>query len=270
MIVSRLAAVTLFSALFSVLAGSGGLAQQTPTPFDLSTLQHCDVCPKMTVMRDGSAIGTFLVTRAEFAVFAKQTGVKPDAGCIIRLAKRWSNEAGTGWGNPGFKQGNDHPVVCISWLEATAYADWISEKTGRVYRLPTYEESVSATAGGTVTAFWWGDDFSTVCDHANAADVNYRKAFPEDPRKMVKCDDGYTYTSPVTAFAPNPIGLYDVAGNVWQWTNSCLKGDCSNAIFRGAGWTVPNPKHFRTDGKWADRIVLRNSAIGFRLIMDPE
>ena len=102
------------------------------------------------------------------------------------------------------------------------------------------------------------------------ADVNFKAAFPEDERELLACDDGYAYTSPVRAFPPNPTGIYDAVGNVFQWTNTCLKGDCSNALFRGASWVVPFPNHFRNDGQWADRIILRNSAVGFRVLRDPK
>lgn len=233
------------------------------------TFRDCEACPEMTRLPDGSAMTTTLITRAEFTPFATETGVAPDAGCVLRSATDWKPDPKAGWGNPGFAQGDDHPVVCVSWTEATAFADWLSEKTGKAYRLPTWEESDAAAAAGAATKFWWGDDFAEVCAHANSADAAFRAEYPKDPRKTLACDDGFAWTSPVKSFPPNPWGLYDVTGNAWQWTNSCLKGDCSNAIFRGAAWTVPNPDHFRIGGQWADRIILRNSAVGFRLMLDP-
>ncbi|MEM9496396.1 MAG: SUMF1/EgtB/PvdO family nonheme iron enzyme [Pseudomonadota bacterium] len=228
----------------------------------------CEDCPEMVALEGGAAIGATLITRAQYATFAEETGAVGDGKCFIRIAKRWKNTEGKGWIDPGFEQGDDHPAVCMNWLEATAYADWLSEKTGQFYRLPTLEESSAVTAAGTETAYWWGEDFDEVCSRANAADVNFKAAFPEDTRKILTCDDGYAYTSPVKAFAPNPMGIYDAVGNVWQWTNTCLKGDCSNALFRGASWVVPAKKHFRSDGQWADRIILRNSAVGFRVFRD--
>lgn len=233
------------------------------------TFVDCPDCPIMTLMADDTAMGIYPVTRGQFAQFAEATGTEPNAGCFIRIESRWKKDPESGWGNPGFEQEDDHPVVCVNWLEATAYADWISEITGKFYRLPSFEESVVATAAGAETTFWWGDDFANVCSHTNVADINYRVNFPDDPRDMADCNDGYAFTSPVGTFAPNAWGLYDVAGNVWQWTNSCLKGDCSNALFRGAGWSVPNPRFFKTSESWADRIVLRNAAVGFRIMRDP-
>ncbi len=245
------------------LAVTEGHAQTAPLEF-----QDCDTCPPMTVLPDGSSMSTTLVTRGEFAVFATETGVAPDAGCFLRGAGDWQFDEKGGWGNTGYAQADDHPAVCVSWVEATAYADWLADRTGKAYRLPTVEESTAAAAGGTDTAYWWGEDFAEVCAHANAADATFRAQFPEDKRKILACDDGYAWTAPVRTFGPNPWGLYDAVGNAWQWTNSCLKGDCSNAIFRGAAWAAPNPDHFKPGGQWADRIILRNAAVGFRLMLD--
>ena len=253
--------------LFASTLSMGGqvAAQSTDEAFS-----ECEGCPAMIPLDDGSAIGATLVTRAQFAAFAQEAEIPGDESCYIRIDTRWSNEQGKGWADPGFEQGDDHPAVCMNWLEATAYADWLSDKTGQFYRLPTYDESVAATAAGADSAFWWGEEFSEICTRANAADTNFKEAFPEDGRNILTCDDGYAYTSPVTAFPPNPLGLYDAVGNVWQWTNTCLKGDCSSALFRGASWVVPARNHFRSDGQWADRIVLRNSAVGFRVFRDPQ
>ncbi|WP_299988019.1 SUMF1/EgtB/PvdO family nonheme iron enzyme [uncultured Ruegeria sp.] len=253
----------LWPVLLLCLTGGAAWAQVAGEVF-----ADCDGCPEMILLDDGTAIGATLVTRAQFADFAAESELPGTESCFIRIAKRWKNTPGKGWSDPGFEQGPDHPAVCINWLEATAYADWLSDKTGQYYRLPTFEESMATTAAGADTAYWWGDDFSEVCSRANAADANFKAAFPEDGRKILACDDGYAYTSPVKAYPPNPLGLYDAVGNVWQWTNTCLKGDCSNALFRGASWVVPAQNHFRNDGQWADRIILRNSAVGFRVLRD--
>ena len=251
-------------AILSVMVLPAGLELgAAPEPF-----RDCADCPAMVRLPDGTAMGANLVTRAEFAAFAQATGVAPDAGCVLRVGNDWRNDPAAGWANPGFEQADDHPVVCVSWIEATAYADWLSEKAGKPYRLPTFEESAAAAAAGSTASFWWGDDFGEICARANVADAEFRSAYPEDTRKILACDDGFVRTSPVDAFAPNPWGLRDAVGNAWQWTNSCLKGDCSNAIFRGGAWTVPNPDHFKTTGQWADRVILRNSAVGFRVMTD--
>ncbi|MEO9516479.1 MAG: SUMF1/EgtB/PvdO family nonheme iron enzyme [Paracoccaceae bacterium] len=258
--------LSVLAAITALFMGSPSLAQVAPG----TVFSDCEDCPELTMLDNGTAIGTTLVTRAQFGAFAEEVGIPGAESCYIRINKRWDNAKGKGWMDPGFEQGDDHPAVCMNWLEATAFADWLSEKTGQFYRLPTYEESVAVTAAGATTAFWWGEDFSEICERANAADVSFKAAFPEDERKILTCNDGYAYTSPVTAFPPNSLGIYDAVGNVWQWTNTCLNGDCSNALFRGASWVVPAKNHFRNDGQWSDRIILRNSAVGFRVLRDPQ
>lgn len=229
--------------------------------------RDCADCPVMVTIPGHMTIGKFPVTLAEYRVFARETNLD-SMGCTLRGEVKRSLVPTANWQNPGYQQDEDHPVVCVNWLEATAYADWLSQKTGKTYRLPTFEELSEAAAAGTTTAFWWGDGFDDICRHANVADASFKRAYPKDERPLVACDDGYVHTSPVTAFPPNPWGLHDMAGNVWNWTNSCLKGDCANAQFRGAGWDVPFAKLFRSDYSFGDRILLRNDVIGFRLLRE--
>ena len=226
----------------------------------------CADCPELVPLSGGGHIGKYLVTVDEFAAFVEATNYETDDACT-QITKSPIEHFGN-WRDPGFPQEGNHPVVCVSWIDATAYIDWLAEVTGEPYRLPTVEESQEAAAAGAQTAFFWGDDVGEVCEHANIADANFKAAFPNDPRQIQTCDDGYTYTSPVDAFPPNALGVHDAIGNAWQWTNSCLNGDCANAIFRGASWTVPNPKFYALDASFGDRIMLRNTAIGFRVLRD--
>lgn len=252
--------------LIAALLTSAGAARAEPG----TLFRDCPDCPEMVVLPDGNATGTTLVTLGEWRPFAEETGIEPVLGCYVRTATDWTRDAERGWASPGFAQTDDHPAVCMNWLEATAFTEWLSAKTGQSYRLPTFEESAAAAGAGATTKFWWGDDWAEVCTRSNAADAQFRAAYPQDPRKILECDDGFAFTSPVRAFPANPWGLHDAVGNAWVWTNSCLKGDCSTAIFRGAGWLVPNPDFFDRNGQWADRIILRNQAIGFRLYRDAE
>lgn len=240
------------------------------TPLPETAFRDCPDCPAMMPMPDGSAMGIYPVTLTEFRAHAAEVSVPELGECFVWTGTNWRRRAETGWTNPGFEQAGDHPVVCVSWLEATAYADWLSEKTGRSYRLPTFEESAAAAVPAEASDFWWGNDFGEVCERANAADAAFRASYPEDTRPVLECQDGHAHTNPVTAFPPNQAGLHDTLGNVWEWTNSCLQGDCSNAVFRGAAWATPFPRHFKKDGQWADRILLKNSGIGFRVMRDPE
>ncbi|WP_181708509.1 formylglycine-generating enzyme family protein [Chthonobacter rhizosphaerae] len=240
---------------------SGGEAGETVT--------DCDTCPTLVRLPDGSLMGRDLVTRAEFAAFASATGFS-GKGCHVSDGKRWSLNKEADWQNPTFPQGDDHPVVCVSWDDANAYADWLSERTGKSWRLPTVEESQAATAAGSTSAFWWGEEAEDICARVNLADQSYKALFPLDERKIEACDDGFAHTAPVGSFPANAWALNDMAGNVWQWTNSCLKGDCANAVFRGAGWNVAPVKNFTTAHTWGDRVVVRSFALGFRLMRNPD
>ena len=104
-----------------------------------SEFQDCPECPVMVVLPDGSAIGKYPVTRGEFAAFATATGFE-GKGCNQRAGNTWTKVADSDWATPGYPQTDRDPVVCVSWLEANTYAEWLSEKTGKLYRLPTFEE----------------------------------------------------------------------------------------------------------------------------------
>lgn len=232
-------------------------------------IRDCAVCPELVELPDGTLIGKYPVKRGEFRAFAEATGFT-GKGCSLRRGTRRGWSDGSDWTDPGYPQQDDHPVVCVSWNDAVAYTDWLTELTGHLYRLPTLEESARAAAGGTETEFWWGDDYGAICDHANSADVSFRGGFPEDERDLQDCDDGFINTAPVTAFPANLWGVHDAVGNVWNWTNSCLRGDCSNAIFRGGGWDTPLRRFFKSEEFFGDRIVLRNDVIGMRVLREAE
>ena len=229
-----------------------------------SEFQDCPECPVMVVLPDGSAIGKYPVTRGEFAAFATATGFE-GKGCNQRAGNTWTKVADSDWATPGYPQTDRDPVVCVSWLEANTYGEWLSEKTGKLYRLPTFEELQAAAIGGGAGEFWWGDDAAEVCKYANVADQSFLKAHPDDPRPMAACDDGFPNTAPVGSFAPNGYGLYDVSGNVWQWTNSCPKGDCSHGVFRGGAFSGA-VADLKSAHSWGDRVIIRSFALGFRVL----
>ena len=229
--------------------------------------RDCEECPIMVTMPEGPDFGKFTVTRREFEAFAKDTGLKEEKLCFRWREQRPYRDDNAAWRKPGFEQGADHPVVCVTWVEATAYADWLSEKTGKSYRLPTLEESQSAAAANADTRFWWGDNPDDICQYANVGDRTFKANFPSVERNF-DCEDGFVFTAPVGSFKPNSYGLHDMNGNVWQWTNSCLKGDCANAIFRGAAWNDIWPKQVELTHSFGDRIQLRGASVGFRVVRD--
>ena len=175
--------------------------------------------PRHEVCVSGFWFAKYPVTVGQFRQFVLETQYKTDAekaGESYTLQDdRWQLVKGVHWQNPGFEQDDDHPVVCISWNDSVALTKWLSEKHQRPFRLPTEAEWEYACRAGTTTFRFWGDDPSQACQYANVADLTLKKRF--NYKYYHNCDDGYVYTSPVGSFLPNPWGLYDMLGNVWEW-----------------------------------------------------
>lgn len=234
------------------------------------------------------AIGRTEVTRGAFARFVTATGWKPDGPCAHLddgPANIWTASASRDWQHPGFAQTDRHPVVCVSLADAEGYAAWLSRETGRHFRLPSNTEWEYAARAGTTGARWWdGSKQQDVCKNASVSGLERQKAHNKDladPGKFFGCDDGYVYTAPVATFRANPWGLYDMLGNVWEWTADCLNadqagaegdtsaraGDCASHMDRGGSWTN-SPKYVRSAAQHPDLVGARNTVLGFRLVED--
>ena len=122
------------------------------------------------------------------------------------------------WRNPGFAQGDDHPVVNVTWNDAAAMAKWLGETEGAAYRLPTEAEWEYACRAGTRTRYHGGDDPRSLPRVANVFDAQARSHWPAWARHALPERDGYAFTAPVGSLAPNAFGLHDMHGNVWEWT----------------------------------------------------
>jgi formylglycine-generating enzyme required for sulfatase activity len=236
----------------------------TTTP--QGSFRDCDLCPLMVTV----PAGTYLmgsdrhrpeekprheVTFAEpFAIGVHEVTLAEWDACLREGGCRFSPEEGAG---------SQLPVGNVSWDDAQAYTAWLSNKTGQSYRLPTEAEWEYAAGGGTTTAFWWGEDAGT--DNANCSDCGSRR----DP----------TGPSPVGSFAPNPFGLHDVHGNLWEWTMDCvnrsyegapadgsawLRGDCVARMLRGGSWKLESEYMRTTRRNHYDRDV-RYYLHGFRV-----
>lgn len=162
------------------------------------------------------------VTRGQFAPFARETGYKPTSGCD--------------WQKPGYDQTDQHPVVCIDWNDAVAYAKWLSGKTGKTYRLLSEAEWEYAARAGSTTRYSVGDRSEDLCSHANVADrtvtTKYRK------KEIAECSDGFVNTAPGKTYRPNAWGLYDLHGNAWEWVADCWHEDYAGAPANGSAWTT--------------------------------
>jgi len=155
------------------------------------------------------------------------------------------------------------PVIYVRWFNAVAYANWLSGQTGQHYRLPTEAEWEYAARAGTTTAYSFGDNVDDFVDYAwNGKSANYR-------------------THPVGGKRPNPWGLYDMHGNVWEWTASKYAEDYDGSEIEDSSLDISRDKRVVRGGAWyffprgmrsADRRTYNPkyqlSYIGFRLIRE--
>jgi formylglycine-generating enzyme len=187
--------------------------------------------PVRQVTVDPFAIDTVTVTNARFATFVKATGYVTDAerygwsfvfhllvpadvdraiGAVPVEAPWWRPVQGASWRTPEGPGSNigsrqHHPVVHVSWNDAQAYCDWSGA------RLPTEAEWEYAARGGLDRATYaWGNELTPRGRHQCNI---WQGTFPD----VNTLDDGWLSTAPVTTFRPNGFGLYNVAGNVWEW-----------------------------------------------------
>ncbi len=250
-----------------------------------SFFKDCADCPEMVVVPPGSflmgspeweayrkgnegpqhrvtivrplAVGRYEVTRGQFAEFVRDTGY--DAGNRCRVwEKKWQWKDGSNWRSPGFPQTDDHPVVCVNWQAAKAYAAWLSRKTGHRYRLLTEAEWEYAARAGTTASRHWGDDPVVACRFANVRDQASKRA-NDFKSGHAECDDGHTKTAPVGSYRANPFGLHDMIGNVWEAVADCYDEQaygthgsypemvggwdesCTRRVIRGGGWNSEAP-----------------------------
>ncbi len=238
--------------------------------------------PRHVVKIKSFSIARFHVTRKQFSVFAEETGFS-GKGCRVFKNGDWKFDADANWENPGFKQTNSDPVVCISWNDARKYIGWLNEKiklvSGRHYRLPSEEEWEYAARAGTTTSTYWGDDRQKQCKYENARDES-ATVLGSDV-SIAPCNDGYIWTSPVGSYLSNPWGLYDMLGDAKQWVDDCSETDysahssltsksietCLGHILRGASWAAI-PFAVRSASRAGSSSDSRNSTNGFRLAAD--
>jgi len=233
----------------------------------------------------GFAVGRFEVTRDEYAAFVHDAGLADPHGCNVHEPPRWPTIMGLNWHNTGFPQSGRDPVVCVSWLEAEAYTRWLSQKTGRRYRLLSEAEWEYADRAGTQTQAYWGDDSAEACRYANGVDATLTERFPKGRwEDRVPCHDRHIFTAPVGSFEPNAFGLYDMEGNAFEWVEDCwadnyrdapadgsartASADCSNRVNRGGSWTSI-PTGLRSAHRGIDNFEnTRVVDLGFRVARD--
>ena len=283
--------------------GTRPAADRPVTPGPGREFRDCDDCPELVVIPAGRfrmgcvsgsdlcgaielpvhdvevasfALSKYEVTRGQFAAFAAATGHEA-RGCLVyawqvrrfgRDRWEWETDDRASWREPGFDQRDNEPVTCMSWADAKAYVRWLSAETGEEYRLPSESEWEYAARAGTTTPFYWGARAEESCAHGNGAD------------RTSDCSDGAARTALVGSFAPNAFGLYDMAGNVWEWVEDCwhdnyagapddgtawMRGrDCGRRVLRGGSWNAA-PAFLCSARRGVNVAGARNAVNGFRV-----
>jgi formylglycine-generating enzyme required for sulfatase activity len=245
------------------------------------SFKDCPECPEMVIVPSGSFImgppnrepeckqnefPQHTVTIAEpfavgkFAVtFAEWDACVADGGCNGYHADD------NLWGR------KDRPVINVSWSEAKAYVLWLSNKTKASYSLLSEAEREYVTRAGTTTPFSWGSSISTEQANFLGSTVAYKGGGSKGEYRGK--------TMPVQSFKPNPWGLYQVHGNIWEWVEDCghdnyfgapddgsawITGNCRNGyVIRGGSW-MDFPAFLRSASrKWTNSA--RSSFVGFRV-----
>jgi sulfatase modifying factor 1 len=233
------------------------------------------------VVTHAFAMGKLDVTRAEFKRFLAETHRSTDGGCMVYEHQVWAIDPTKSFFDPASTVDDRYPATCVDWRDATAYVQWLSKATGHRYRLPTEAEWEYAARAGTTGPRWWGDRRLGLCGYLNGADASYDRAYPGQVRVDRSCDDGYVQTSPLGIFPPNPFGLYDMYGDVEQWTEDCFAdsyvgapgeadtpvhaNDCQRFAVRGGTWHSDAPL-FRAANRGFLPASMRASSVGFRVV----
>jgi formylglycine-generating enzyme required for sulfatase activity len=182
------------------------------------------------------------------------------------------------------------PIINTSWDDANGYVAWLNlmianDPVNGPYRLPTESEWEYAARGDTASPYFWGSEAEMICAYANVMTQEAKKKYPAlgpaPDDKPAPCEDGFIETSPVGTYLPNPYGLYDIVGNVWQWLEDCEVSrklapggqtdiaknpapGCSRRSLRGGSWrSAPQNMRSARRGFYPDQS--RYFDVGFRV-----
>jgi formylglycine-generating enzyme required for sulfatase activity len=229
-------------------------------------------------------LGKTEVTLGQFKQFVNESGYRTEAemsgGCYGWTGSKFEPVVGTSYRNLHFTQDDRHPVACVSWNDTQAFAKWLAQKSEQPYRLPTETEwEYACRDGGKPVKYAWGDGrpAGNVADEAAKSQFSNMEIFSG-------YYDGYVFTAPVGSFAASGLGLFDMTGNVSEWTqdvyndNAYQSGSTSDPIYLGYG-----DRRVHRGGAWndipffarcSDRdrggvSAFRANFLGFRLARSP-
>ncbi len=231
-------------------------------------------------------LSVFAVTVMQFEAFIEATGYQTDAdkdgGSYFWSNKKWVKKTGTNWRSDvkgGVQVNKKHPVIHISWNDANAYCQWLSEKYGGVFRLPTEAEWEFACRAGTQTPFNTGSNLTT-------EQANYDGNFPYEKNPKGKY---LAKTAPVGSYPANAWGLHEMHGNVVEWcqdwygekyydeckangtvVNPAGASSGEYRVIRGGSWSSVAPRCRSALRIRRPPAAHRSHHLGFRLVFVPQ
>ena len=195
------------------------------------------------------------VTVGQFRQFVTATNYKTEAetdgegGWGYEKETGFSQDVKYSWRDTGFLQGDDHPVVNVSWNDAVAFCSWMTRTEGVEYRLPTEAEWEYACRAGTTAMYQHGNNPEGLAFVGNVADGSFSEQFGTKVITPISAKDGFVFTSPVGRFRSNAFGLFNMHGNAWEWCSDWYGNYKSSAgndpqgpsggsdrVLRGGGW----------------------------------
>lgn len=272
-----------------VFIPAGQFRMGSAEPERLGSYSRCEGPQHLVRITRSLRISQFEVTVGQFQKFVQAAGYVTDA----ELSKAGCNglDLATGqvirrpeciWKSPGFAQTAQHPVVCVSWNDASEFCRWLSVTTGEIYRLPTEAEWEYCCRAGTDTFLATGDALDSLKSAGNCGDQSLRAQCPSLDASA-EWDDGFAFTAPAGSFRPNKFGLYDMHGNVGEWCHDWFDDDYyANSpmndprgpsttqqwrVVRGGSW-YNNPVSCRSSGRHDGVPTEASTTNGFRVVME--
>jgi formylglycine-generating enzyme required for sulfatase activity len=228
------------------------------------------------------AIGRYEITIGEFSLFAEATGFEA-MGCFTLTGGKWGMNPSASWRNPGFPVTDKSAATCLSYDDFAAYLAWLSDTTGETYRFPTeaeWEFAARSGLGEQPAPFSLG---SQACASLNGADALFAKQYTMDwAPGLFPCADGAAAGSPVGIYPPDQLGMYDVFGNMSEWTQDCAGSNhegaptdgsarvmepCAARVLKGGSW-AGGPAYLRPATRGSFPAPLRGDGHGLRVVRE--
>lgn len=250
---------------------------------------QCEGPQHTVVISNDLLVARHEVTVGQFQKFVSQTGYVTEAeqsgkGCngLDVASGSVVRKSDCVWSSPGFRQTDDHPVVCVSWNDALAFCQWLTSKTGQTFRLPTEAEWEYCCRAGSDRVFATGDDADSLRRIANCGDLSL-KALCRSLTSTADWDDMYPFTAPVGSFQATSFGIYDMHGNVGEWCLDWFDADYfakspetdprgpekadTWRVVRGGSW-YNNPFSCRSSGRHDGVPTEASTTNGFRVVAE--